>query len=170
MARLPRRIAVVAIVLAAAGALAGCTTGGGATPSPTASHAGKGAGAHASAMDIAVGDCLDDADAGSTTATATIVPCSAPHDSEAFADITLPGNDYPGLDQVQAQAQTGCQGDAFADFVGIAAADSTLQVSYYYPTEDSWAGGDRTVTCTVYAIGTGGAAAKTTGTLKDSGK
>jgi hypothetical protein len=163
-----RRFAVTAIVLAALGLLAGCTDTP--APLPTSSATRATDGAHASAMDITVGDCLDDATAGSTTATATIVPCSGPHDSEAYADITLTGSAYPGLDAVQAQAQTGCQGDAFADFIGIASDDSTLQVSYYYPTEDSWAGGDRTVTCTVFAVDASGKAARTTGTLKDSAK
>jgi hypothetical protein len=162
-----RRIALGAIVLALAGVLAGCTTST-AQPSPTATHATGGA--HASAMDITVGDCLDDAHAGTTTATASIVPCSGAHDSEAFANLTLTGDAYPGLDAVRAQAEKGCQGDAFANFIGIASDDSTLQVSYYYPTEDSWAGGDRTVTCTVYAIDQSGTTAQTTGTLKDSAK
>jgi hypothetical protein len=169
--RLPRRIAPAALVLAAGAllaALAGCTASGGGTATPTATpSAGS---THASAMDIKVGDCLDDADAGTTTATAPIVPCTDPHDSEAFAEITLSGSSYPGDDAVQAQAQKGCTGDAFANFIGIAADDSTLQVSYYFPTEDSWAGGDRTVTCTVYAIDASGKTAQTTGTLKNSAK
>ncbi|MGN6326873.1 septum formation family protein [Pseudolysinimonas sp.] len=167
MTRLDRRAALGAVVLAAA-ALAGCTATAAPAPTPTPTRATSGA--HASSRDIAVGDCLDDAAAGSTTATAAIVPCSEPHDSEAFAEVTLSGDSYPGLDAVQAESQTACQGDAFANFVGIAAADSSLQVSYYYPTEDSWAAGDRTVTCTVYALDASGKAARTTGTLKDSGR
>jgi hypothetical protein len=168
MRALRPRIAVAAVVFAAAGALAGCTATTAAQPTPTAAHATDGA--HASAMDIAVGDCLNDADAGSTTATAAIVPCTGAHDSEAYADITLTGDAYPGLDAVQAQAQAGCQGDAFATFIGIASDDSTLQVSYYYPTEDSWAGGDRTVTCTVFTVDASGKTTPTSGTLKDSAK
>jgi hypothetical protein len=166
----PRRTVRAALVVGVlAAALAGCTaTEGGPQPSPTATHASGGA--HASAMDIRVGDCLDDATTGATTSTASIVPCSGPHDSEAFADLTLTGSAYPGDDAVQADAQKGCQGDAFADFIGIPSDDSTLQISYYFPTEDSWAGGDRTVTCTVYAIDESGATAKTTGTLQNSAK
>ena len=168
MTRPLRRIVIAATVLVAIGVLAGCTTTGAPTPTatPTATHAGS----HATAMDISVGDCLDDAAAGSTAATARIVPCTGPHDSEAYAAITLTGDAYPGLDAVQTRAQAGCQGEAFADFIGIASDDSTLQVSYYYPTGDSWAGGDRTVTCTVFAVDQSGRAARTTGTLKDSAK
>jgi hypothetical protein len=156
------------MVLAAIGVLAGCTTTGARPPTatPTATHAGS----HATAMHISVGDCLDDAAAGSTTATATIVPCTDPHDSEAYADITLTGDAYPGLGAVQTRAQAGCRGEAFADFIGIASDDSTLQVSYYYPTEASWADGDRTVTCTVFAVDQSGGPARTTGTLKDSAR
>ncbi len=166
MTRLPRRIAFSAVALAAL-ALVGCTATGGAaarTATPSANST------HASAMDIRVGDCLDDADAGTTTANAPIVPCSEPHDSEAFAELTLTGARYPGADAVQAQAQKGCTGDAFSNFIGIASDDSTLQVSYYFPTEDSWAGGDRTVTCTVYAVDTSGKTATTTGSLRNSAR
>ena len=172
MTRPLRRIVVAAMVLAAIGVLAGCTMTSARAPTatPTATHAGSHAGSHATAMDISVGDCLDDAAAGSTAAPATIVPCTSPHDSEAYADITLTGDAYPGLDAVRARAQAGCQGEAFADFVGIASDDSTLQVSYYYPTEQTWAGGDRTVTCTVFAVDQAGKTARTTGTLKDSAK
>jgi hypothetical protein len=170
-ARRPR-IAVVALAVSAvAMVLAGCSILSGGNdahrdPSgtPTATNA------HASALSIRVGDCLDDAAVGSTTATATIVPCTGAHDSEAYAEFTLGGSDYPGIDAVQASAEKDCQGTAFADFIGIASSDSTLQISYYYPTDDSWQGGDRKVTCTVYAIGDDGTTAQTTGTLKNAAR
>jgi hypothetical protein len=166
------RLALVALVLAAAGTtLAGCGVlpHGGDAPrdpsgTPTASNG------NASAFSIKVGDCLDDADIQGKTTTAPIVPCSDPHDSEAYAAFTLKDGDYPGDDAVQADADAGCSGTAFANFVGIASSDSTLQYSYYFPTQDSWAGGDREIMCTVYAVDDAGKPVKVTGTLKDSAR
>ena len=172
MIRRPSRPRVTAAALSLAAALgfalAGCTAAAGeahtpsGTPTPSATHE--------SALDIHVGDCLDDARTGTTTATAPIVPCSAPHDSEAYAEFTMSGSAFPGDDAVLAQAQTDCAGTAFADFIGIASADSQLQISYYYPTSDSWAAGDRAITCTVYQLGDDGKPATTTGTLKNAAR
>jgi hypothetical protein len=174
VSRLPRRPALVAVSAAAlvVGSLAGCTSAGGAGPTPTVASASPSA--HTSAMDIEVGDCLDDAATGATASApaskAPTVPCTGPHDSEAFAEVTISGDAYPGDDALQAQAQKACSGDAFANFVGIAAADSTLQISYYYPSRDNWDGGDRTVTCTVFAVDQAGGTEKTTGSLEDSAR
>lgn len=158
-------------VLAAAGmVLAGCSLLSPGTSAPRDASGTPTATAKVSAFDIRVGDCLDDADVGTTTATTQIVPCSGPHDSEAFAESTVTGDAYPGDDALQATAQDVCSGTAFAQFVGIASADSTLQISYYLPTQETWAGGDRRITCTVYQIDQAGKPLPTTGTLKDSAK
>lgn len=162
-----------AAVLALAGmVLAGCSllspgSGSGTVRDPSGTPTAT---ARVSAFDIAVGDCLDDADVGTATATTQIVPCTGPHDSEAFAESTVSGDTYPGDDALQAQAQSVCSGTAFARFIGIASADSTLQISYYLPTQDTWAGGDRRITCTVYQMDQSGKPVQTTGTLKDSAK
>jgi hypothetical protein len=164
MPRHPLRLAIAVGLAGAALALAGCSAGGGSGPTPTPTVSTT----HKAALDIHVGDCLDDADVGTTASSAPTVDCSQPHDSEAFAEFTVPDGAFPGDDALKAQASTDCKGTAFAEFIGIASADSTLQVSYYFPTEDSWAGGDRAITCTVYQVGDDGKPAKTTGTLKNS--
>jgi len=161
--RWTRLIAVT--TLAAAGLLlSGCsllnqvtnTTPRDASGSPTAEND------NADVFSIKVGDCLNDASATGTVTTAPIVPCSKPHDSEAFTSIQMKDGDFPGTDAVKSQADQGCS-DAFADFVGIAYDDSKLSISYYFPTSDSWTNGDREILCTVYDDGV-----KTTGTLKDA--
>jgi hypothetical protein len=119
---------------------------------------------NADVFSIKVGDCLNDATASGTVTTAPIVPCSKPHDSEAYKSITMKDGDFPGEAAVKAQADQGC-GDAFPDFVGIAFNDSKLDISYYFPTSDSWANGDREILCTVYDDGV-----KTTGTLKGANR
>jgi len=117
---------------------------------------------NADVFSIKVGDCLNDATASGTVTTAPIVPCSKPHDSEAYKSILMKDGAFPGEDAVKSQADQGC-GDAFADFVGISFNDSKLSISYYFPTSDSWANGDREILCTIYDDGV-----KTTGTLKDA--
>ena len=118
----------------------------------------------ADVFSIKVGDCLNDATATGTVTTAPIVPCSKPHDSEAYKSIIMADGDFPGEDAVKTQADQGCA-DAFPDFVGIAYDDSNLSISYYFPTSDSWANGDREILCTIYDDGV-----KTTGTLKGAAR
>src|SRR3954453_22761328 len=127
--RLVRLIAVTTI--AAAGLLlSGCsllnqvtnTTQRDASGTPTAANA------NADVFSIKVGDCLNDATASGTVTTAPIVPCSKPHDSEAYKSIKMADGDFPGEDAVKSQADQGC-GDSFADFVGISFDDSKLDIS-----------------------------------------
>jgi hypothetical protein len=90
------------------------------------------------------------------------VPCSKPHDSEAYKSVQMTDGAFPGADAVTAQANEACA-DAFPTFIGIAYDDSDLKISYYFPTKDSWANGDREILCTVFDNGV-----KTTGTLKNA--
>ncbi|HEU0206640.1 MAG TPA: septum formation family protein [Pseudolysinimonas sp.] len=158
------RLIAVATIAGSALLLSGCSlinqvthaTQRDASGTPTAANV------NADVFSIKVGDCLNDATATGTVTTAPIVPCSKPHDSEAYASITMKDGAFPGTDAVKAQADQACP-DAFPDFVGIAYNDSTLSISYYYPTSDSWANGDREILCTVYDDGV-----KTTGTLKNA--
>ncbi len=165
-----RALAVTAV--AAAGlALAGCSLLNQATNTtqrddsghPTASNS------DADVFSIKVGDCLDDAAINGTTTTTPIVPCSEPHDSEAFKSIIMADGDYPGDDAVKQQSEDGCTA-AFADFVGISYDDSTLNVSYYFPTEDSWGNGDREIMCTVSDTDASGSPTRSTGSLKGAAR
>lgn len=162
---LTRALAITAIA-ACAFFLSGCsilntitnTTPRDASGTPTAEND------DADVFSIKVGDCLNDATASGTVTTAPIVPCTKPHDSEAYKSITMPDGDgtFPGEDAVKAAADQGCA-DAFPDFIGISYDDSNLSISYYFPTSDSWKNGDREILCTVYDDGK-----KTTGTLKNA--
>lgn len=166
MLRLVARSSAVVALAAAALLLSGCsllnqianTTPR--DPSGTATAAND----DADVFSIKVGDCLNDATASGTVTTAPIVPCAQPHDSEAFKSIVMKDGDYPGDDAVKSQADEGCAA-AFADFVGISFDDSDLDISYYFPTSDSWANGDREILCTIYDDGV-----KTTGTLKGAAR
>ncbi|CAN5416581.1 septum formation family protein [soil metagenome] len=156
------RVLALSTVVAAALLLSGCSLLGqlnNATPrnaggTPTAENT------DADVFSIRVGDCLDDATSSGTVTTAPIVPCSTPHDSEAYTSIKMAGGAFPGADAVKTQADEGCA-KAFPDFIGIPYDDSNLSISYYFPTKESWSNGDHEIMCTVYDEG-----AKTTGTLK----
>lgn len=161
-----------ATALLAAGAatiaLSGCSilnqlTGGG---QPTRDDSGEviEGNSNTDVFALQVGDCLNDATAGDTVETIPTVPCDEPHDSEIYASIIISGDAYPGDDAVIAEADAACL-DAFAGFAGVAYADSLYYYSYYFPTEGSWAGGDREILCTIYDQ-----AGKVTGSLENIGR
>jgi hypothetical protein len=163
IAPLRARALALVVVTAAALALSGCTMIGqmlNTTPrdangTPTAANT------NADVFTIKVGDCLNDATSTGTVTTAPIVPCSQPHDSEAYKSVKMTDGAFPGADAVTAQANEACA-NAFPTFIGIAYDDSDLSISYYFPTKESWNGrNDRQIMCTVYDDGV-----KTTGTLK----
>jgi hypothetical protein len=160
------RAFAVAAVAGAAMLLTGCSLVGSLTNQTPRDASGTptAANTNADVFSIKVGDCLNDASATGTVTTAPIVPCSQPHDSEAYKSITMKDGAFPGADAVTTQADAGCAA-AFPDFIGVAYDNSSLKISYYFPTKDSWANGDREILCTVYDDGV-----KTTGTLKGAAR
>ncbi len=113
----------------------------------------------ADVFEMAVGDCLNEQTSESETVeTIPAVPCSEPHDLEAYFSYDLTETEFPGQDAVYDLADQGCY-DAFPAFVGISYEESTLGFSYYVPSPESWEAGDREVMCLIYD------AAPTTGTL-----
>ena len=101
------------------------------------------------AFALVVGDCLDDATAEGAVTTVPTVPCAEPHDSEVYAAFTLNESAYPGERGLQGKAQVLCL-PAFEEFVGEPYLDSRLDFAFYYPTEASWAAGDREVLCVAF--------------------
>ncbi|WP_157508999.1 DUF4190 domain-containing protein [Luteipulveratus halotolerans] len=83
-----------------------------------------------------------------TMPTVTIESCALPHELEAFHRANLTYADYPGDAAVISEAETRCT-DAFEPFVGVSPDQSSLVVTYYGPTEDAWAAGERDVLCMV---------------------
>jgi hypothetical protein len=135
-------------------------------------HVGRGSGGSivtagkVAAADLRVGDCIEFPSASTTTVkTFDAVPCSQPHDAEAYAGGTLPlTGDWPGESQVQQTTDQKCS-DAFEPFVGVGIDATVLQVSYFYPEQDAWTQGDRGYICVV-----GSDVNKTTGTLKGAAR
>jgi hypothetical protein len=78
------------------------------------------------------------------------VPCSQPHSEEIYAVVPLPEGDFPGDEAVAVQADEGCTAE-FESFVGLPYEESVLYYNYLYPSdEQSWNGGYRWATCSVY--------------------
>jgi hypothetical protein len=90
--------------------------------------------------------------------------CSEPHDSEAYASIMIDDGDFPGDQTVTDQAVADCTTE-FNSFVGVDYQDSELDFAYYYPTEESWANGDREILCLIVDP-----AGKATGTLEGAAR
>lgn len=115
---------------------------------------------------LAVGDCTNDE--GTTSGeinTVATVPCSDPHDNEAYLSVDLPDGEFPGDEAVGTQADQICY-DGFAEFVGASYDASTLDYFPITPTEGSWGSGDREVLCLVFD----GAMEKLTGTMQGSAR
>lgn len=115
---------------------------------------------------LAVGDCVADAppEDGEEISSIEAMPCSEPHGDEVFATTTVPDGDYPGQNAVYTQAREECTA-MFEDFVGLPYEESVLDISFFGPTEESWAAGSREILCTVYDP-----AGETTGTLRNTNR
>ncbi|MEU1592889.1 DUF4190 domain-containing protein [Streptomyces sp. NPDC005708] len=75
------------------------------------------------------------------------VPCSGEHQAEVFANFMLPDGGYPGDSAVGRKADSRCYAlqDTYA--MDVWAIPDDVDVYYFTPTRESWAFGDREVTC-----------------------
>lgn len=102
------------------------------------------------AFHVRVGDCFDDASSSSTEVSSIPgVPCTEPHDNEAFAIFDLEVADYPEGEAMAELALEACKAH-FDVFVGNDYQSSTLDIFTLFPSTDSWKQNDREVICAVY--------------------
>lgn len=149
---------LVALALGAASlTLAGCSLLGNVGND---TQAPSGEGDSTDVFTLEVGDCLNDAGVEGEVSEVPTVPCSEPHDSEAYASILMADGDFPGDDVVDDQAVSDCTTE-FDAFVGLDYQTSALDFAYYFPTEASWEQGDREILCLIYDP-----AGKVTGSLQ----
>lgn len=100
---------------------------------------------------LSVGDCLADVGLDSISSV-TELSCEAAHVYEIYHAYDIPGDAYPGDDAVVTSAQDNCLAE-FEPFVGTTYDDSELDVSYLYPTMESWTlGDDREVLCMLVTV------------------
>lgn len=95
-----------------------------------------------------VGACIVTADLPSDMTEIPTVDCTEEHDAQVVGkfDVEEDG-DYPGEDALTAEAEERCAA-AFEEYVGIAFEESSLKMSYVYPSEETWnQANDREVLC-----------------------
>jgi hypothetical protein len=127
------------------------TTGTTDTTTPSVTETIDAEGEFKSVFDLEDGDCWDDPETTSDQVNEVeVLPCSEPHDNEIYHVFDLADGDFDAT-AVEEGARSGCL-DEFDAFVGLPYADSELDVFAIWPTEESWAEGDREVLCSVYAI------------------
>ena len=88
------------------------------------------------------------------------VPCTEPHDNEAFAVFDLTLASYPEYD-IADISEASCV-DRFEAYVGRDYESSSLDVVTMYPSLESWAQSDREVVSAVYDM----SGSKLVGTVK----
>lgn len=116
------------------------------------------------AFQVQLGDCFDDPDAyADEFSSLPGVPCSEPHDNEAYAVFDLTMSSYPEYDIAEI-SESSCI-DRFQGYVGRDYESSSLDVVTMYPSAESWAQSDREVVCALYDM----SGEKLLGSVKGSG-
>jgi hypothetical protein len=100
--------------------------------------------------DLRVGDCFDHKDADAEVfGEVEAKPCTQGHALEIFHSGSMPSGDYPSDDVVTAWIGTNCL-PTFEAYVATSIETTTLDFTWYVPTEDGWDDGDNSVLCAVY--------------------
>lgn len=165
------RITAGASLAAAVFGLAGCSMlpGGTTTAGPT-SGSGSSQGSPASTQqpgstesvfDVHEGDCLSIPETSDgMVSDVTTVPCSAAHEYEVFAEITVTGTTFPGEQALENQGDTECG----AKFTSWVADSNEFGYTFLPPSQESWEGNnDRIILCVAQPTAggqTSGSAAK----------
>lgn len=98
------------------------------------------------------GDCFNNSDTNAVqVASVEGVPCTSPHDGEAYGSHLVVEATYPGATAMISAAEAGCL-DRFDDYVGLDFQSSVYNFSFLYPTEESWKTGDREVVCIITSL------------------
>ena len=104
------------------------------------------------AFQIRVGDCFNDPSSLSDQVhDLPGVPCTEPHDNEAYAVFDLSLDNYPEGDAIADLAYESCR-DRFESFVGRDYDSSALDIFSIYPSFESWGQDDREVICAVFDV------------------
>jgi len=113
------------------------------TAAPTTTRAGE----EVALGDIRTGACFDEpGGAGDSVATVDVVPCRQPHDAEVYAIVPVNSRRMPTEQALEELGDRACSA-RFRPYVGVPLRDSSLDFTFYTPTRESWAAGDRTIIC-----------------------
>lgn len=104
------------------------------------------------ATEAAVGECFQDPEDTSDVGELDKVDCDDAHDNEVISVFNLEGDDFPGADEVQSEAEGRCNED-FESYVGSTFEESDLDLFTISPTKETWVeADDREVICSVFAL------------------
>lgn len=99
-----------------------------------------------------VGDCVNMSDFEGEVTEIPTVDCSEEHDAQVFFLAEMTDDEFPGQEGVQAAAEEQCL-PAFEDFVGTGYQESSLDINFIGPSEDTWdQADDREVICVLYTM------------------
>ena len=132
------------------------------TPAPASSAAAPPASATAATPPQAhIGECFQFGP--NEDSAVTNVDCNQPHDGEYFHIFDFAGTSMPSDDEFEEESDDIC-GLIFEHYVGKPVADSTLDYEWFPPGPQTWAKGDHTVQCYVFAKDN----SKLTGSVRNS--
>jgi Septum formation len=97
------------------------------------------------ATDVKVGDCLSEIPGDTRVMTVQTIGCEEPHAGEVFAVLQMPDGDFPGQPAIDEYADR-CSPE-LASYSPASMEDDSVQMYVLYPTAETWAQGDRAVTC-----------------------
>jgi hypothetical protein len=102
------------------------------------------------AVNLRVGDCYDLKDPQASEIEDVVAkPCTDAHEYELYFIGSLPEGSYPADSVFEQYVVDNCD-PAFTTYVGKSYQESTLDIYWLIPTEDSWRQGDRSVQCAVF--------------------
>ena len=121
-------------------------------------------GGNTSAFNVEVGQCVQNAESEKIS-DLQVIDCAKPHQAEIFYTVELSAKQRIPEEDLSDYARDTCI-DAFEDYVGRSYEESELDTTELYPSEESWATGERTIAC--FAISAAGPTL--VGSVKDSKK
>ncbi|MGX1135643.1 hypothetical protein RKD49_007833 [Streptomyces glaucescens] len=106
-----------------------------------------------SVFSLDTGDCYNPNGKAEGTAFAVeVVPCTEAHEGQVVGEFAIDkGQEYPGDDEISTIADTRCPVEAQKYAPDTWALPEGAALFYYTPTKESWATGDRAVSCTYTA-------------------
>ena len=122
-----------------------------ASPTPTASPPASPGALSTNVFALRPGQCFQNPPASQTVlgvTYVTVVPCTTPHNAQAFVQFNAAGTSYPGVEALKRQADTGCHARIKKN-VQTSKIKATMTLHYLYPLQASWNSGHRTITCMI---------------------
>ena len=99
------------------------------------------------ALRLRIGDCIAAVSSAEQFTSLPVVPCDEPHEAQVFHALSLTGDDYPGMAEVDRQADEACAA-ALIDELSHRQDLFELAYAFFTPTESGWNDlADRDVLC-----------------------